>query len=178
MTYSPIVHRSRYLLRTTSPTFASFLANRIQRDRGFRFARQSVTELHRISAAQYRAAAAALAGEPGKLLAAAGGTAAGGLQSAQAQLSDLVRPHVNHSQRAADGFAMAREDFHRLAGLNRGDDIHNRPDDAGGVAGGRRTRRRRFVHHAAEAGRFARQNGQRLPLGPDAAAINPGNVFV
>ena len=49
-------------------------------------------------------------------------------------------------------------------------------EDAGRVAGGRGARRRRLGHQAAQAGGFAGQDRHRLPLGAEAAAVDPGDA--
>ena len=69
--------------------------------------------------------------------------------------------------------AVAAENLDRLDGLDRRDQADDRAQDAGHVAGGRAAGRGALGHEAAEAGRFAGQDGHRLPFGPHAAAVDP-----
>ena len=71
---------------------------------------------------------------------------------------------------------MAAQDFQRLGRLQRGDRRDDRPDHPGRFAGGLQFGRRRLGQEATEAGRLARQDGEHLPLGADAAAEDPRDV--
>ena len=92
-----------------------------------------------------------------------------GQSLARAALADDIwRMRLSHRSTTVSerliGLAVAAQDLDRLAGLDRGDHVDDRPENAGRVAGGRRARRRRFVHQAAQAGRFAGQDRHRSAL--------------
>ena len=114
-----------------------------------------------------------LAGEPGILAPLAGPTIVAGGQCIKIHLPDAVVPNVDHGERAVDRLAIAAQQLDRFGRLQRGDDIDDGGQDAGGVAGGRGARWWRVIHQAAETRGLARHDGHRLTLAAEAAAVDP-----
>jgi hypothetical protein len=131
------------------------------------------TQLNGVAATKDGRAIALLAGKPHELAAPAHAAVAGFAQSRKIDAANLVVPYIEDRQPAANGLAVAAQDFHRLGGFNRRDNADDGREDAGRVARGRRSRRRRFAHQARQAGRVARKNRHRLAFRADAAAVNP-----
>ena len=133
-------------------------------------------KLHGVAAAERNRRGAAAAFEPRKIALDAGAAARFLDGARDADRAELVVPEVDHRQSPADRLAMAAQDFQRLGRLQGGDRRDDRPDDAGRFARWLKFRRRRLGEEAAEARRLARQDGEHLPLGADAAAEDPRDV--
>ena len=71
---------------------------------------------------------------------------------------------------------VAGEDLDRLDGLDRGDHADDRRKDARRIAGRRGAGIGGLGHDAAKARSLAGQDGHRLPLGPQATAVDPGDA--
>ena len=129
--------------------------------------------LHGVAAAQAGRLRALVAFEPFELRA----LAAGAIDLAQ-QRRDLdaaadVLPHVDVDQLAVDLVELAGQDLERLGRLEAGDDVDDRAQHAGRLAGAGLARRRGRLEDAAQARRLARQNRHRLAVAADRAAVDP-----
>ncbi len=113
----------------------------------------AVPELHRVAPAQERGARSRLAVEIVEATVLAAAAIAALVRVRDLQVENLVRPKVEVQKRPSDPVEASSQDLERLGHLEVGDDAHGGPDDAHGVTGGTRPRRRCFVEQAAKTRR-------------------------
>ena len=166
-----MVARTRYLFGVTWPTAASLAAS-WSSESGVAAGK---AELHGVAAAEDGRMAAALAGQPGKFARPQQGQSA-----ARAESSLICRAVLSHRSSTVQVRLMASTWPLRILIASLASIEATTPmivaEDAGAVAGWRCARRRRLGHQAAQAGRLAGNDRQRLAFRRQAAAIDPGNA--
>jgi len=86
---------------------------------------------------------------------------------------ETAGPNVAGDETAVEGGGASRQDFDGFGGLERSDQIDNRPEDADGVAGFLQARRLGF-HQTSETGCGAGENGHGETVAGYRGGINPG----